>query len=205
MFTGIVEEVGTLDAAEASGDKRRLRIRAREVLSDLSLGASVAVNGVCQTVVAFDDDGFEVEAIRTTLERTTLGRLSVGDRLNLERPLALGGRLGGHLVQGHVDGVGTIRDVRPGEEHVLVDVAVPEDVARVTVLHGSIALDGVSLTVNELPEAGVVQVALIPFTREHTTFTDPQPGSEVNVEGDLVGRMLARFAEQWLGQRAPGA
>lgn len=201
MFTGIVEEVGTVEAVESVADKRRIRIAATATLSDLEPGASIAVNGVCQTVVERDDVSFTVEAIPTTLGRTTLGRLAAGDGVNLERPLALGDRLGGHLVQGHVDGVATVRRVDRLGEHTLVDIAVPTDVAQAAVPRGSIAMDGVSLTINDVPAPDVLQVALIPFTLEHTTLSDLVPGSEVNVEGDLVGKMLSRFAEQWLSAR----
>jgi riboflavin synthase alpha subunit len=131
------------------------------------------------------------------LSRTTLGDLRPGDAVNLERALALGERLGGHLVQGHVDGVGTVQSIDRRGEHVLLDVELPDNVAEVTVLHGSIALQGVSLTVNALPGPDIAQVALIPYTWDHTTLRTLRPGSRVNVEGDMVGR----FVTHWLKRR----
>ncbi len=200
MFTGIVEEVGTIAGVEDVGDGRRLRIAAGFAAA-LVDGESVAIAGVCQTVVSRDADSFTVEAIATTLSRTTLGALAAGDRVNLERALAFGARLGGHLVQGHVDGVGRVVRVEAAGEHVLVDVALPPLVAEVAVLHGSIAVDGVSLTVNARPAAGVAQVALIPFTREHTTLSALSSGDEVNLEGDMLGRFVVDYLKRTGGSR----
>lgn len=196
MFTGIVEEVGRVAAVERFDDGRRIRVVAARVLGDLAVGDSIAVDGVCQTVVARDDQGFVVEAIATTLGRTTLGTLAAGDEVNLERPLAAGARLGGHFVQGHVDAVARVRSIDPHAEHVLLDVEVPDHVAEVTVLHGSIAIQGVSLTVNALPAPGVVQVALIPHTWTHTNLRRLRPGSGVNVEGDLIGRHVVEYLKR---------
>jgi riboflavin synthase len=196
MFTGIVEEVGRVAAVERFDDGRRIRVVAARVLGDLAVGDSIAVDGVCQTVVARDDQGFVVEAIATTLGRTTLGTLAAGDEVNLERPLAAGARLGGHFVQGHVDAVARVRSIDPHAEHVLLDVEVPDHVAEVTVLHGSIAIQGVSLTVNALPAPGVVQVALIPHTWTHTNLRRLRPGSGVNVEGDLIGRYVVEYLKR---------
>jgi riboflavin synthase len=196
MFTGLVEEVGTIASVEPFANGRRVRVHANRVLDDLAVGDSIAVDGVCQTVVSTDDAGFTVEAIGTTLSRTTLGALQSGDDVNLERPLAAGARLGGHFVQGHVDAVGTVRAVQRHGEHVLMDVDVPAVVAEVTVLHGSIAIHGVSLTVNALPAPGVVQVALIPHTWEHTTLRRLAPGSPVNLEGDLLGRHVVEYLKR---------
>ncbi|MGH7501512.1 MAG: riboflavin synthase [Longimicrobiales bacterium] len=200
MFTGIVEETGTIASAERTSDAMRMRIECATVLDGLRAGASIAVDGVCQTVVSLDPHGFAVNTIATTLERTTLGHLRTGDAVNLERALALGDRLGGHLVQGHVDGVGRVRAIERKGEHVLLDVELPQVVADVTVLHGSIAVQGVSLTVNALPAPDVAQVALIPFTWDHTTLRSLEPGSPVNLEGDLLGR----FVVHWLMRRSAG-
>lgn len=201
MFTGIVEEVATVMEVDAVGDKRRIRIEAPVCTADLVPGASIAVNGACQTVVELEGSSFLVEAIATTLGRTTLGALRSGSRVNLERPLALGARVGGHLVQGHADGIGRVQRRSVEGEHAVMEVRVPHEVAAVSVLHGSITLDGVSLTINALPGDDRIQVALIPYTLEHTTLRDLGPGSEVNVEGDMVGKMLARYAQQWLSAR----
>lgn len=199
MFTGIIEEVGHVAGVDRNGDGLRLAFSAATVLADLEVGDSIAVDGVCQTVVERDDDGFAVEAIGTTLSRTTLGELRPGDAVNLERALAAGERFGGHIVQGHVDAVATVRAVVPRAGHVLLDLAVPDVIADVTVLHGSIAINGVSLTVNALPEPGVVQVALIPYTFDHTTLSRLRAGDRANVEGDLFGKFVGHYMKRRAG------
>jgi len=196
MFTGIIEETGTVEAVTPTSNGRRIAIRATRVLENVQLGDSIAIDGVCQTVVKFSNDRFEVEAIGTTLERTTVGEWQPGRQVNLERALALGARLGGHLVQGHVDGTGTVLGVRREGEHVLVDVALPEVVAEVTVLHGSITIDGVSLTVNARPAPDCVQVALIPFTWQHTNLQRLAAGMRVNLEGDMLGRFVVDYLKR---------
>jgi riboflavin synthase len=201
LFTGIIEETGVIAAIEKAATFARMRIECKAVLEGIRAGDSISVDGVCQTVVDVDGKGFDVQAIATTLSRTTLGFLEPGDSVNLERALALGARLGGHMVQGHVDGVGIVRAVSREGEHVLVEVTMPEVVAEVTVLHGSIAIQGVSLTVNRLPAPDVAQVALIPHTWENTTLRELEPGRRVNLEGDMVGR----FVVHWLKlQRGAG-
>lgn len=190
MFTGIVEEVGEIAAVEELGDGRAFRIRARVVLDGLKLGDSVAVDGVCLTVTERSGEDFSVQSVGTTLERTTLGGFAVGRRVNLERALAFGDRLGGHLVQGHVDGVGEVLRVVPREELVLIDVRMPELVAAVTVLHGSITVNGISLTVNALPAPDVCQLSIIPFTWSHTALPDVRVGDAVNLEGDMIGKYV---------------
>lgn len=193
MFTGLVEEVGQIREARPLENGRALRIAATTVLDDLALGDSVAINGVCLTVTAIHEDGFEVQAIATTLERTTLGEMVEGRRINLERAMKLGDRLGGHIVQGHVDGVGEVKSITPRGELVLIDFTTPEEVSSVTVLHGSITLDGISLTVNDLPAPGVVQVSIIPYTWSHTSLSDLQVGARVNLEGDVIGKYVRRL------------
>jgi riboflavin synthase len=197
MFTGIVEEVGTIRATEPMDGGCRITVGAVRVLDGLMPGDSIAVNGVCQTVVALTGEAFVVEAIGTTLSRTTLGEFQTGRRVNLERPLALGDRLGGHLVQGHVDAVGLVSAIERCGEHVLLEVAVPDVIGDVAVLHGSIAIDGVSLTINALTADDTVQVALIPHTWNHTTLSTLEIGDGVNVEGDMIGR----FVTHWLKRR----
>lgn len=199
MFTGIVEEVGTLAGLREDGGGRVLTVACRTVLEGLSLGDSVAVDGVCLTVTSLLDGAFTVHAVATTLERTTLGGFAAGRRVNLERAVAVGARLGGHLVQGHVDGVGRIAAVQARGDHTLIDVSLPDEVAAVTVLHGSVTLNGVSLTVNGLPAPGVCQVSIIPYTRQHTTLADTRAGDAVNLEGDTIGK----YVRHLLG--APGA
>lgn len=200
MFTGIVEAVGVVRAVEPARDARRLTLEAA-LAAELEPGESIALDGVCQTVVERDARSFVVEAIGTTLSRTTIAEWSPGRRVNLERALALGARLGGHLVQGHVDGVGRVLAIAPEGEHVLLDVALPPAVADVTVLHGSIAINGVSLTVNALPARDAAQVALIPFTWQHTNLRDLTVGAAVNLEGDMLGRFVAHYLER---RGAPG-
>lgn len=206
MFTGIVAVVGSVRTVRALGDDpgrgRRLVIDVPAgFLSDVKPGDSIAVDGVCQTIVSHTDDSFTVEAIGTTLSRTTVGSFAAGRRVNLELALALGDRLGGHLVQGHVDGTGEVADIARQGEHILLDVNLPPEVAEVTVLHGSITIDGVSLTVNALPAPGRAQVALIPYTWEHTNLSRLGPGEVVNLEGDMLGR----FVVHYLKQRGAGA
>jgi riboflavin synthase len=192
MFSGIVEAVGRIRETMAVDNGRRFRIEA-PFAHQLGEGDSVAVEGVCLTTTGRGDGWFEVEAIATTLSRTTLGRLEPGSGVNLERALALGDRLGGHLVQGHVDGVGEVVAVTREGEHVLLDVRLPDVVAEVTVLHGSIAMSGVSLTVNAMPAPDVAQVALIPYTWDHTTLSELRPGQGVNLEGDMLGRFVVHY------------
>jgi riboflavin synthase len=196
MFTGLIEEVGRLSALEPTPRGLRLTIMAERVLDGLQLGDSISVDGVCQTIVVRTDHNFSVEAMTPTLARTTFGSLQPNQRLNLERAMTLATRLGGHLVQGHVDGVGTIQDVRRSAEHVLIDIEMPDYVADVTVLHGSIAVNGVSMTVNDLPADDVLQIAVIPHTWEHTNFSDLAPGSTVNLEGDMIGKFVVEFLKR---------
>lgn len=193
MFTGLVEEVGVLDSITEVADGRQLRIRAKRVLEDVELGASISVDGACHTVTAYDQEHFEVRSIATTLQRTTLGRYREGRRINLERSLALGERMGGHLVQGHVDAVGEVVRITPAEGHVLIDFSVPKIVGDVTILHGSITVNGVSLTVNALPEPGVAQVSIIPHTWEVTALAELKVGDGVNLEGDLIGKYVRQL------------
>lgn len=196
MFTGIVEEVGTVRSVTPAGGGVRLAIAASAVVGGLAPGDSVALDGVCQTVVSAGADGFEVVAVGTTLSRTTLGEFRAGRRVNLERALAFGGRIGGHFVQGHVDGVGEVLAVERRGEHRLVDLRLPEVVAEVTVLHGSIAVNGVSMTVNAIPDRGVAQIAVIPYTWEHTTLRELERGANVNLEGDLLGRFVIHYLKR---------
>jgi riboflavin synthase len=194
MFTGIVAAIGTVTESAELPDARRITIATPPgFTAAIAAGDSIAIDGVCQTVIAFDDAGFTVQAIGTTLSRTTMGELRRGSRVNLELALATGDRLGGHFVQGHVDGVGRVLSIAHSGEHVLLDVALPPEVADVTVLHGSITVHGVSLTVNALPSADAAQVALIPYTWEHTTLSGLSVGSRVNLEGDMLGRFVAHY------------
>ena len=195
MFTGIVSAVGRIDAVTARDGGRDLVIAAP--YADLSLGESVAVNGACLTVAGIGTGSFTVHAVATTLERTTLGQMAAGQQVNLERALAAGDRLGGHLVQGHVDGVGTVTQVVDRDDVRLIDLTVPAAVAAVSIPLGSITVDGVSLTVNAIPAPGAVQVALVPFTLHHTTLGTVVPGDRVHLEGDLLGKHVQHQVALW--------
>jgi riboflavin synthase len=198
MFTGIVEETGTVVEPGS-----RLRVLGRRVVGRSAPGDSVAVSGVCLTVVSVerapDGDGAAVLAFDLsdeTLARTTLGATAAGDRVNLERPVVAGGELGGHLVQGHVDGVGVIEsvdDVRVGRE---LRISVPADLRAFVAEKGSITVEGVSLTVTGIDDDGTFGVALIPFTLEATSLRDRKPGDRVNLEVDVVARYIARLLEE---------
>jgi riboflavin synthase len=192
MFTGIVEELGLVRRVTGAGATRRLAIAASTTLEGSELGASVAVNGVCLTVVERWNDGFAFDVGPETLERTALGRLQTGARVNLERPLRLGAALGGHLVLGHVDGVGRVEDVTRVESTARVRFTLPgPDLAPLLVPKGSVAVDGVSLTIAALDGAGF-EVMLIPHTLEVTNLGRLGPGDPVNVETDVIGKYVVR-------------
>jgi riboflavin synthase len=202
MFTGIVEGTGTVAAlaVAADGSGARLEIEAPSLAGDLDLGESVAVNGCCLTVAETTPGGFAADLVAETLHRTALGGLAAGDGVNLERPMALGGRLGGHLVQGHVDGVAKVLDRRPvgaGEE---VRIELPPELERYVVEKGSIAVDGVSLTVAGLGP-GWFAVALVPHTLEVTTLGRRRPGDPVQLEVDVVAKYVERLVQPWAGAR----
>lgn len=188
MFTGLIEAVGTIERAATTDAGRELRIACP--WSDLTLGESVAVNGACLTVRDAGEGWFVVAAVTTTLDRTCIGAWGAGTAVNLERAMQLGQRLGGHLVQGHVDGVGTVRGVRRHETALLIDVAVPADVSRLLVPLGSITMDGVSLTVNALPAPGILQVSIIAHTETATTLGRLQAGDRVHLEADVIGKYV---------------
>lgn len=191
MFTGLIDDVGTIEAVRDTDAGRELRVRCR--YRDLEDGESIAVNGACLTVREHGDGWFTAAAIVTTLDRTAVQGWGAGTRLNLERALRLGDRLGGHMVQGHVDGVGVVRALLQRDDALLVDVEIPAELWPLMVPHGSIAVDGVSLTVNDLPEPGVVQLALIEYTLRHTTLGALRPGDRVHVEGDVIGKYVQRL------------
>ncbi|QES51131.1 riboflavin synthase [Streptomyces venezuelae] len=196
MFTGIVEELGEVTAVEQLEDASRFRLRGPVVTEDAKHGDSIAVNGVCLTVVDTADGEFTADVMQETLNRSSLGALVQGSRVNLERPMALGGRLGGHLVQGHVDGTGEIVSRTPSEHWEIVKVSLPANLSRYVVEKGSITVDGVSLTVVEAA-ADYFTVSLIPTTLSLTTLGIKQPGDPVNLEVDV----LAKYVERLLGDK----
>jgi riboflavin synthase len=200
VFTGIVEELGEVADVEDLGDASRLTLRGPVVTEDAKHGDSIAVNGVCLTVVQAADGAFTADVMAETLKRSSLGALRPGSRVNLERPMALGGRLGGHLVQGHVDAVGTVLERTPAEHWEIVRISLPRDVSRYVVEKGSITVDGISLTVVEAASDHFT-VSLIPTTLQLTTLGRKQPGEPVNLEVDV----LAKYVERLLGDRGTGA
>jgi riboflavin synthase len=193
MFTGIITEIGTVQESRPSDGGRDLDITC--AWTDLVAGESIAVDGACLTVARLKEGGFGVHVVRTSLDRTRFADLRPGDPVNLERALRVGDRLGGHLVQGHVDGVGTVLRVATREDARLLDVQVPAEVARVSVPLGSITVDGVSLTVNAMPDPGTIQISLIPFTLEHTTLGSRRPGDRVHLEADTIGKYVQAFLQ----------
>jgi riboflavin synthase len=188
MFTGIVTAVGRVAAVSPADGGLELAIDAP--YADVEPGESIAVDGACLTVTALTGSGFRVHVVRTSLDRTRFGEVAAGDTVNLERALRAGDRLGGHLVQGHVDGVGVVEAVADRDDARLLDIRVPPVVADVTIPLGSVTVDGVSLTVNALPEPALIQVSLIPFTLQHTTLGTRRPGDRVHLEGDTLGKYV---------------
>src|SRR5919107_6232905 len=186
MFTGLVDDVGVVERVERTEAGRELRVSSR--YAGLTTGESVAVNGACLTVREHGEGWFTVAAIVTTLDRTTIASWETGRRVNLERATRLGDRLGGHLVQGHVDGVGTVLGAAERDDALLIDVALPPELDELMVPHGSVTVDGVSLTVNAPPAPGVVQLSIIEYTRRHTTLGRRAPGDRVHVEADVIGK-----------------
>ncbi len=193
MFSGIVEEVGTVRATREMDGARELEISAKVVVEDLAPGASISLDGACHTVVEVLGGGFTVNSVGTTLSRTVAADYTEGSHVNLERALAVGTRLDGHFVQGHVDAVGDVIGIEDLGEYRLVDVRIASDVASATILHGSITFNGVSLTVNAISDDHICQVAVIPYTWEHTNLRMLEPGGRVNVEGDVIGKYVRRM------------
>jgi riboflavin synthase len=197
MFTGIVEELGTVAGLVDLGDAARIRVRGALVTADAAPGDSIAVNGVCLTVVDVADGVFTADVMRETLDRSSLGRLAPGDPVNLERAATLATRLGGHLVQGHVDGVGEIRSRQPAPQWEIVTISLPAGMSRYVVEKGSIAVDGVSLTVAAL-DGDAFSVSLIPTTLKLTTLGSKGVGEPVNLEVDVI----AKYVEKLVGERS---
>jgi len=192
MFTGIVEELGTVAAVEDQGDAIRLGISAATVLEGTGLGDSIAVNGCCLTVTSIDGDTWTADVMQETLDKTSLHGVRPGDRVNLERAVTADKRLGGHIVQGHVDGVGEVVSRTPSEHWEVVEIAMPAALSRYLVDKGSITVDGVSLTVVEAGDDRFT-VSLIPETLARTTLGDRQPGERVNLEVDVIAKYVERL------------
>lgn len=194
MFTGLVEELGTVRHVQRSGGYQQLTIEAEKVLEDLQLGDSVALNGVCQTVTEIDSRGFSVETLDVSLQKTTLGTLSKGEPVNLERALTPSSRMGGHIVQGHVDGLGRISALRHKGENIYLELILPQDLIGFCVAEGSIAVEGVSLTIAELRGTRIT-MNIIPTTWNATVFKERKVGDRVNIEVDIMARYAARLLE----------
>lgn len=201
MFSGIVEAIGAIRALKKDAKGARITIEAPGVLSGVRLGDSIALNGACITVVDFDDRKFEADLSVETLRRTNLGELVVGDRCNLERAMALGERLGGHLVSGHVDGVGRIKSRKNEGDSIWLTFEAPVEVMRYVVYKGSIAVDGISLTVAAC-DGETFSVSIIPHTSEQTTLTEKEDGAAVNLEADLIGKYVEKLLAPHVDSRS---
>jgi len=195
MFTGIVEEMGAIRSVDKSLAGTRMTILATAVMGDLKVGDSVSVNGACLTVADREEAWFAVEVSPETLTVTTLGRLAAGAPVNLERAMKLNERIGGHLVAGHVDGIGRVRGRRPDANAIVVTIDLPPEVLRYCVMKGSITVDGVSLTINEVTDHAV-SVAIIPHTAKVTTLGLKQVDDPVNLESDLIGKYVERLLQE---------
>ena len=191
MFTGIAEEIGTVKAVQPE----KLAISAKKVIEDTKKGDSMAVNGACLTVTEISDDSFSVDVMPETMRRTNLGSLRPGDVVNLERPLSVGGRIGGHFVQGHVDGSGKVLAATREGEALLLRFEAPEDIMRYVVEKGFIAVDGISLTVTEC-NATSFKVSLVAYTVHNTNLVGRRPGDEVNLEVDIIAKYVERLRER---------
>jgi riboflavin synthase len=194
MFTGIIEELGTVSGVQELGDSIRLKVSGKLVRSDLAQGESVSVNGVCLTAAEITDDGFVADVMLETLNRTSLRGIAEGDRVNLERAMSGAGRFGGHVVQGHVDGVAEIISREPSANWEVVKVKIPTELAKYVVHKGSITFDGVSLTVNDINK-DVVSLSLIPETLRLTTLGIKTKGEKLNVEADILAKHIEKLIE----------
>lgn len=195
MFTGIVEELGEIREIHREADSITLTIRASTVLDDVHHGDSIAVNGVCLTVVEFGDDFFTADLMQETLDRSSLGQVEVGSKVNLERATAVGQRLGGHIVQGHIDGTGEVISRTPGGRWEVVRISLPEQLSKYVVEKGSIAVDGTSLTVSAVGE-GCFEVSLIPTTLTDSVIGSTAVGAKVNLEVDVLAKYVEKMLER---------
>jgi riboflavin synthase len=192
MFTGIIEGLGTIKEILPAGQGKRFTVEADLVLDQTKIGASIAVSGACLTVVAIDGKRFKVDVSPETLAKTTLGKAKIGERVNLERALRLGDRLDGHLVSGHIDGMGVVKQRKPEGNAVVVTVGIPESLARYIIVKGSVAVDGISLTVNNCGRDSF-EVSIIPHTAGLTTIGFKNIGASINIETDMIGKYIERF------------
>jgi len=191
MFTGLIEEIGRIESVVKSVKSASITIKARKVLEGVQLGDSISTNGVCLTVTSFDSGRFSVDVMAETMRASNFRHLTPGDEVNLERALSLGDRLGGHMVSGHIDGVGTIHSYEKEDNAIWITVAASPDILKYIVYKGSIAIDGVSLTVAYVDES-VFKVSIIPHTKDVTTLLRKKPGNEVNLECDMIGKYIEK-------------
>ena len=199
MFTGIVEEVGRIITADRKGNSARLKIEAEKVLEDIKIGDSIAVNGICLTVTSFGKNYFTADVMHETLRRSSIGEAASGSPVNLERAMAANGRFGGHIVTGHIDGTGTICEVKSDEIAICYSMKAPEKIMRYIVEKGSVAIDGISLTVAERTDTGFT-ISLIPHTGEKTILMDKKPGDPVNIECDYIGKYIEQLMKDKPGE-----
>ena len=195
MFTGIVEEIGKVTQIKHGQDSAVLTIHAKTVLENTRIGDSIAVNGICLTVTALFSNGFSADVMHETMRRSSLGKLKIGSRVNLERAMRADGRFGGHMVAGHIDGTGTITDIRKDDNAVWYTIAAEQQILRYIIEKGSIAIDGISLTVAAVSKADF-SVSIIPHTLQETTLAGRRTGDLVNLENDMVGKYIEKFLIQ---------
>ena len=192
MFTGIVEEIGTINSIFQNRENARIKIDANKVLEDVNLGDSICTNGVCLTVTQYDSKSFTVDVMGETLRRSNLGELKKGDKVNLERALALGGRFGGHIVSGHIDGVGVIKEFANEGNAIWISIETSNDILKSIVFKGSITIDGVSLTVAYVDD-DIFKVCIIPHTQSETILTSKKTGNKVNLECDVIAKYIEKL------------
>ncbi len=194
MFTGIIEEVGKLKRLSKGGKESRIEISCKNILSDLHIGDSIAVNGVCLTVVSFTENSFTADVMNETFHRTNLGQLKTSESVNLERAMAANGRFGGHIVSGHIDGQGIIKSIKPDSNAIWFEIKTEKKILDYIVEKGSIAIDGISLTVARV-DASSFYVSIIPHTLSETVLGHKKIGDSVNLENDMVGKYIKSFCE----------
>lgn len=202
MFTGIIEELGKVRSISISGNSGTISVKAKKVLENTKIGDSIAVNGVCLTVISIQPDGFTADIMAETVRRSSLGKCSPGDPVNLERAMAADGRFGGHIVAGHIDGTGTVLSLKKEENAVWVTVNTPPEILKYIIEKGSIAIDGVSLTVAYVDDS-CFKVSIIPHTAKETILLSKQPGDIVNLENDMVGKYVEKLL--FFGRQAESA
>lgn len=192
MFTGLVEEVGTVKYVLKSSKSAKISIEAKKILEDVKLGDSISTNGVCLTVTEFANNSFTVDVMPETIRHSNLRNIKIGSKVNLERALRVGDRLGGHLVSGHIDGVGIITEYKVEENATWVSIKAPSELLKYIIKKGSVALDGTSLTVAYVDDE-IFKVSIIPLTKEETTILSKKTGEEINIECDMVGKYIEKF------------